>query len=198
MGLQRIIAPATTPVTLTEAKAHLRVSHTDEDALITLMIGAATEYVETLLGRSLNDQTWELVLDAFPASEIRIPRPPLIEVVSIRYVDAGGIEQLVDPADYYVDTTSRYGWVVPQGGSLTWPETIDAINSVRVRFRAGYQSADSPPSENIPPSIKQAMLLILGAMYENREETVVGTIAVKLPWGASEMLLRHRVEMSMA
>lgn len=213
MGLRLITAPATTPISLDQAKAHLRVVDNDEDDLITALIIAATDYVETLLGRALIDQTWELVLDAFPASDpfatdtipdiadgaIKIPKPPLIEVISINYADESGNDQVVASSSYYVDTTSRYGWVVPQGGALAWPATINAINSVRIRFRAGFlDSGSSPPVENIPKSITAAMFLLIGALYENREQTVVATIANKLPWGVDELLLRYRVDMSMA
>lgn len=218
MGL-RLITPPAAAVTLAEAKLFLRVVDPDEESLIEGFVDAATGYVEQYLGRALMDQTWELVLDAFPSATpaldslwwlpqpatsgggaIRIPKPPLIEVVSVKYVDPTGNEQLVASSDYYVDNvTQPYGWVVPQGGSLSWPATLDAINSVTVRFRAGYlDQTNSPPSENIPRDIKSALLMAVGAFYENRQETIVGTIANKMPWGMAEILLRHRVDMSMA
>jgi len=218
MGL-RLISPPATAVSLTEAKAFLRVVDADEESLIAGFVDAATAYIEQYTGRALMDQTWELVLDSFPstlgsasfdplclpsptsagAGAIKIPKPPLIEVVSVKYSDPSGVEQTVPTSDYYVDNVTRpYGWVVPQGGSLSWPATLDAINAVTVRFRAGYLNTNSPPTENIPRDIKSALLMALGAFFENRQETVVGTIANKMPWGVAEILLRHRVDMSMA
>jgi uncharacterized phiE125 gp8 family phage protein len=216
MGL-RLISPPAAAVSLTEAKAFLRVVDADEESLIAGFVDAATAYVEQYTGRALMDQTWELVLDSFPdtlslafadplslptfagSGAIKIPKPPLIEVVSVKYSDPDGVEQTVLASDYYVDNVTRpYGWVVPQGGSLSWPATLDAINAVTIRFRAGYLNTNSPPTENIPRDIKSALLMALGAFYENRQETVVGTIANKMPWGVAEILLRHRVDMSMA
>lgn len=220
MGLRLITAPDVA-VLLADAKAFLRVVDNDEDALIEGFVAAATAYVEQYLGRALIDQTWELVLDSFPGQananffnnyyylptntatnangEIKIPKPPLIEVQSVKYYDTDGFQQTVPTTDYFVDTTTRpNGWVVPQGGALSWPATLDAINSVTIRFRAGYLDNNSPPAENIPRDIKSALLMAVGAFYENRQETVVGTIANKMPWGVSEILLRHRVDMSMA
>jgi uncharacterized phiE125 gp8 family phage protein len=217
MGL-RLISPPAAAVSLTEAKAFLRVVDADEDGLIAGFVDAATAYVEQYLGRALMDQTWELVLDAFPdtlssatadlwplptsgaAGAIKIPKPPLIAVVSVKYSDPDGVEKTVPDTDYYVDDVTRpYGWVVPQGSSPSWPATLDAINAVTIRFRAGYiDQTVSPPTESIPRDIKSALLMALGAFYENRQETVVGTIANKMPWGVAEILLRHRVDMSMA
>lgn len=209
MGL-RLITPPAPVFSLAEAKAFLRFLDNDEDDLIEGFVESATGYVEQYLGRALMDQTWELVLDGFPNTttnpsgvavhgEIKIPKPPLIEVVSVKYFDVDGFEQTVASTEYFVDNTTRpYGWVVPQGGALAWPSTLDAINAVTIRFRAGYLDNSSPPAENIPRDIKLAIQLAVGAYFENRQQTVVGTIANRLPWGIDDHLLRHRVDMSMA
>jgi uncharacterized phiE125 gp8 family phage protein len=201
MGLKLITPPATTPVTLDEAKAHLRVVDDDEDAIIATYIQAATGSTEAFLGRALIDQTWDLVLDAFPTDtmhlEIKVPKPPLIEVTQIAYDDGNGDEQIIPSGNYYVDAVSEFGWVVPQGG-LSWPTTIDAINSVRVRFRAGYLDTNSPPGNAVPGDIKSAVLLTIGSFYEQRESMVVGTVVYQLPWGVEQLLRQHRVLLGMA
>lgn len=197
MGLRLITPPATDPVSLAVAKAHLRVVDSENDTIISALIKASTTNVEAWLGRALIDQTWDLYIDGFPTAEIKIPLPPLIEVLEINYDDSDGNIQTVNAADYYVDSVSQPGWVVP-AGNLTWPTTLDAINSVRVRFRAGYLSEDSPPVENIPFDIKAAILLNLGSLYEHRETVVIGQIATHLPWGAENLLRPHRVLLGMA
>ena len=200
MGLKLISAPAPT-LTTAEAKAHLRVVSSDDDTFIDALVAAATASVEAFTGRALIDQTWDLYLDEFPTTSdamfIKIPKPPLIEVVEINYDDAAGAIQVIDPTDYYVDNASQPGWVVPTG-TLTWPTPLDAINTVRIRFRAGYLSNDSPPVANVPGDIRAGLLLTLGSLYENREQVVVGTIANKLPWGVENLLRPHRVLLGMA
>ena len=200
MGLRLITPPAET-LTLEQAKAHLRYVDDDEDALITALVKSATQNVEQFTGRALIDQTWELVLDAFPTTtdelEIKIPKPPLIEVTQIEYDNADGDQIIISSGDYYVDTVSEPGWVVPQG-TLTWPTTIDAINSVRVRFRAGYLNTDSPPTAAVPDDILAAVKLMLGTLFEHREVQVVGSTAVRLPWGIENLLRPHRVLLGMA
>lgn len=200
MGLKLITPPTTTPITLAEAKAHLRVDHTDEDALIAALLQSVTDAAEIFSGRAFVDQTWDLYLDAFPTEndkEIKIPKPPLIQVVHVAYSDSTGNEQYVSANDYYVDSVSEPGWVVLQGGA-SWPSTLDAINAVRIRFRAGYVSANSPDSPDVPDDIKAALKLSLGSLYENRESVMSGQPIYSLPWGAEQLLRQRRIEKSMA
>lgn len=201
MGLKLITPPAEWPITLEEAKAHLRVDLDvdDDDDLIEALIEAAVDYCDGptgWLGRALIDQTWELVLDSFPAcdKEIKIPMPPLIEVVSIKYDDASGAEQTLETSAYTVDTVSEPGWVLPVG---SWPSIFDGVNAVRVRFRCGYLGG-SPEAETVPGAIKAAIKLILGNLYENRETIVVGQSVDEIPWTAQALMRKHRIHLSMA
>lgn len=205
MGLKLITPPATDPITLAQAKEHLRYVDDDEDALIAAFIKSATQNVEQFTGRALIDQTWDLVLDSFPTDktvtphlEIKIPKPPLIEVTQIEYDDLNGDQIIVPSGNYYVDTTNDlFGWVVPQG-TLIWPATIDAINSVRVRFRAGYLNTNSPPTAAVPDDIIAGLKLMLGTLFEHRELQAVGSIATRLPWGVENLLRPHRVLLGLA
>jgi len=197
-----ISAPASYPISLVEAKEHLRVgaSTTDRDNYINGCIAAATDYVEQFLGRRLIDQTWELYLDAFPTTgdmQIKIPFPPLISVLQVAYDDPSGFEQIIATGNYYVDNVSEPGWVVLQTVT-TWPTPIDAINSVRVRFRAGYLSTGSPQVAAVPPAIKQAILLLIAEMFEHRETSVVGAIVSAMPWSAEQLLRQYRILLGMA
>lgn len=198
MALKLITPAATYPVSLEEVKAWLNVDFADQDALVqNLMIPGATAHAEKYLGRALVDQIWELTLDAFPTKEIEIRRPPLIEVLSVKYDDSNGDEQTVSPSDYFVDAASEPGWVTPNTSS--WPSTIDAINSVRVRFRAGYlDSSVSPPVANVPADIRGAIAFMVGTFFANRETVVVGQTVTQLPWAAEQLLRLHRFDLSMA
>lgn len=200
MALRLITAPTVEPISLAEAKAHLRVDTTDDDALIPIYIGAARVDCEEWAGRAFVTQTWELVLDKFPVDEILLPRPPLQSVTSIKYDDAAGVEQTLATTEYTVDTASQPGWVVPVTGG--WPiATFEGINSVRIRYVAGYIMTNSPAdlTENIPASIKAAILLHLGRLYDSREDVIVGTTVTQLPIGTAEYLLRpYRVALGMA
>jgi uncharacterized phiE125 gp8 family phage protein len=195
----RIITPPTVmPLTLEETKTHLRVDHSDDDERITAYIAAATAYVDGeygFLGRALVTQTWELVLDTFPTNEIRIPLPPTQSIESVKYDDSAGIEITMPSTDYTADLASEPAWILPPANTA-WPTVFTGINSVRIRFVAGYPaSTDSPPDlrANIPASIKQAMLLQIGSWYDHREDHVIGTTSAPVPNPASLLLRPHRV-----
>jgi uncharacterized phiE125 gp8 family phage protein len=199
MAMRRTIEPTQLPISLAEAKAHLRVEHSYEDALITSYIQGATDYVDGyngFLGRALVDQTWQLTLDEFPDNEIKLPLAPVIAVSALNYDAPDGNQQTLSPTLYTVDAESEPGWILPAGD---WPDTFDGINSVRIVFRAGYiNTGNSPVSGTIPGNIRAALLLYIGALYDNRQETIVGQAATQLPWNAEFLLRRHRIEVSLA
>jgi uncharacterized phiE125 gp8 family phage protein len=200
MAVRLITPPAAEPITLVEAKAHLRVDHSDDDTLIAALIEASRGYCEQWTARAFVTQTWELVLDDFP-DEIMIPMPPLQSITSVIYDDSAGIATTLSVLEYDVDNVSQPGWIVPAVGG--WPTAVwEGINSVRIRFVAGYNPGTDSPIDlaaNIPQSIKAAILLHVGQLYENREDLVVGTIVNRLPSGGIEHLLRqYRVALGMA
>jgi uncharacterized phiE125 gp8 family phage protein len=197
----KLVTPPVAPVlTLAEAKSHLRVGHSDDDSTIVALEQAATRHCEQWTGRAFVDQIWDLYLDSFPgtnAMEIKIPLPPLIQIVQIAYDNSTGDETIVPVNGYFVDSVSEPAWLVPQLGA-SWPTTIDAINTVRVRFRAGFMSPDSPPLIDVPEDVKAAVKLTLGDLFENRQRVLIDSTAVQLPWGAENLLRQYRVLLGMA
>jgi uncharacterized phiE125 gp8 family phage protein len=194
--LQLITAPTAEPISLVEARLHLRLDATGspaahpDDSLVSSLITAVRQHLEGKdgwLGRALVTQTWELVLDEFPDNEIRIPLPALQSIVSIKYDDAAGAEQTVSASDYVIDVVSEPGWVLPVTG-VSWPDTYDTVNAVRVRFTAGYGNAAS-----VPEAIKSAMKLIIGDLYENRQEAVIGASVAQLPRAVEALLSPYRI-----
>lgn len=169
-----ITPPASEPVTLAEAKLHVRQDLDTDDALITGLIAVARETVEGSSWYALLTQTWELVLDRWPYGiAIELPRPPLQSVTSVKYTDSSGTETTWDPANYIADTDSVPGRVV-LAYNVSWPLTaLRPAGAIRIRYVAGWTSA-----ANVPQTLKQAMLLLIGHWYENREETGKATDAI--------------------
>jgi len=166
MLLSLVTPPAETPVSLNEAKAHLRVEHTDEDALINGLIAAATAEIDGrdgYLRRALVTQTWDYWLPRFPlARRILIPMPPLRDVVSIKYLDGNNLEQTFAAENYEVVGNDEQGYVALNIAS-SWPLTYDREKAVTIRFEAGYGEA-----KDVPVNVRQGILLRVADLYMNR------------------------------
>lgn len=188
MPLKLITGPTAEPVTLAEAKLHLKVEVADDDTLITSMIAAARGDAEHRLGRSLITQTWEQVLDAFDDA-IKLPNPPILSIVSIKYIDQDGAEQTLSSGAYTLDLDNEPGFVEPVYGT-EWPATRVQTNAVRVRYTAGYGTTGA----SVPAQIKAWILLRVGALYENREGVQIGQAMQAAPRDFADGLLdRYKV-----
>lgn len=154
--------PAAEPITTAEAKDHLRVVTDDEDALVASLVKAARQLVERVTNRALVTQTWVLKADCFP-TWFEMPLPPLASVVEITYVDPDGATQTLSSSVYEVDTTSEPGRV-RLAYDQDWPSTRAHPQSVSVEFMCGFGDA-----EGVPETLRQAIRLLVGHFYENRE-----------------------------
>lgn len=170
-ALRRTANPAAEPVSLAEAKLHLRVDHSADDALIAVLITAAREQAEHRTQRSLIDQQWTLTLDAFPDA-IRLRMGRVTAISEVRYVDTAGAAQVMNPAGYQLDNASEIAnWLFPAAG-YAWPDTLDQPNAVAVVYRAGAASAT-----DVPAAVKQWILLLIGQWYAGREAGVEKAIS---------------------
>jgi len=189
MALKLIISPTQEPITLQEAKSHLRVDATDDDILISSLITAAREYCEAFQNRAYITQTWEFWLDDWPVEGyISIPKPPLQEIVSVKYYDAVGYENTFAAENYYLDDKNQPGGLVLAYGK-SWPSTtLCPSNGICITFTAGYGTA-----AQVPVRVKQAMLLLIGHWYENREAVLTGSISKEIEFAVSSLLWQERV-----
>jgi uncharacterized phiE125 gp8 family phage protein len=209
--LERVSGPATEPVTLAEAKRHLREfsTVTDNDADITALIQGAREWVEEFTGRALIEQQWRLSIGdqalvdtvSQPArycapretlgTEIYLRKSPALAIVSFVSVDAAGVETAVDADSYALrDASSRWPRVVALNGA-NWSTGV-----YKIVFRAGYADTVSSPAQDasvVPERYKQAMKLWIEAMYD-RDERMMETLLK-----TAEGLIRgERVELGFA
>jgi len=192
MAIVIVTAPTDEPVTLAEAKAHLRVDIDDDDDLIEGFVATAREFLEVnVLRRAILTQTWDMYEDAWPESDrLDVPLPPLQSVTWVKYTDDTGTVATLSSGNYLVDTHRAPGRIVLKSG-YTWPATtLQAVNGVNVRFVCGWSAV-----EDVPKPIKQAILLMVGDLYENRENTLIGQgMTIKeLPFAVQALLMPYRV-----
>ncbi|NBP83230.1 hypothetical protein EBU60_05145 [bacterium] len=182
MPLQLVTPAAGEPVSLAEAKQHLRVDGGDDDLLIGSLITAARQAAETKTGRQLITARWKLLLDAFPGPlmqsasgasfslpghAILLAKCPVQSVVSIEYLDMNGTTQVMPSSDYVLDAACEPARLTPAFGK-TWPPTLPQMGAVSVTFDAGYGTASA-----VPEGLKSWIKLRVGSLYGHREEMSV-------------------------
>lgn len=198
-----IVGPDEEPITLDEARAHLRVDDPEEsDAIETDMLlmwmAAAREYCEEFTGLSFALRTLEIALDEFPTSTdvaglgIELPMGPVVSVLAVNWGDES--DEDLAAADFVLDTYSAQHRLMP--AATAWPSVTADTNKVKVRYLAGYgDSSDS--AGPIPRRAKAAILLVLGHLYRNREATTAEALST-LPLGVQSLLRPLRVRLGMA
>jgi uncharacterized phiE125 gp8 family phage protein len=198
VDLRLVSPPAVEPLSLQEAKDHLRVTHAAEDALIQAYITAARSRCEEYQRRAYVQQTWELSLDGFPCASandphavIRLPRPPVQSVASVIYVAEDGSEVTMDASAYQLDAGGELARLSPAYGT-TWPRARRVPGAVRIRYVAGYPvggtEAQPDPAANVPPLVRMAMRFEIGHYYANREAVVTGTIVTSMHSATKDLL----------
>ena len=185
MRAELITAPAEEPVSLAEAKAHLRVSDTSEDALISSLITVAREHVEAVIHRKLVTQQWRVYFDDFRELVLHDITPASF-ILAVKYIATDGA-LITLSADQYKLVKSAPAEVVEAYG-VSWPSIRDEREAVYVDTECGYGGASA-----VPTAIKRAMLLLIGHMFENREAVNVGNIVNEMPFAVESLLAPHRV-----
>lgn len=178
MALELLMPPAAEPVTLDEAKAHLRVSTDDENTLIVRLISAARLAAEAHTGRAFVTQTWRLWRDRWDGTVLTLPRLPLRAVTAFDLYGRDGIAQPMPVTSYMTDLPG--GRIVLTAAP---PAGLREANGIAVTFEAGYGDA-----AQIPAAIRTAILHIVAQLYEAR-----GDGAAPPPEQALLLLAPYRV-----
>ena len=183
MSLSLDTPPAEEPVTLAEAKAHLKLDTSDDDALVTRMIAAARARAEWHTGRAFITQGWTLHLDCFPRDgAIEIPLPPLVAVTSLTVFARDDSASVIDPARYVVDAASAPARLVLRPETAP-PADLRRTSAVALAFIAGYGDAAA-----VPAPVKEAILELIAFLYEYR-----GEAPAELPLDCLALLAPFRI-----
>jgi len=213
-----IKAPDDEPISVDDARDHLRIDHTDEDGYLTALIVAARSHVENYCQIALLPQDWRLTLDSFYKHRhhalhiggipehfmpeyvrgdlhggmpiIQLPKSPLIDVTLIRYVDTNGDQQTKMISDETFARIADNGLLscISPAYGTSWPQTRREPGAVEIEYTAGYEDADK-----VPMPIKQAMLLLIGHWYKTREAVNIGNIVTKMDFAVEALLAPYVV-----
>lgn len=185
---KRTVDATLEPVTLAEAKLHLRVTGTTEDANVTRAIASARLEIEDYLHWGLITQTWKYTQDVF-TSEIPLPMAARLQnVTSVQYYDTAGALQTASTSLYDVDTISAPGRILLKPNQV-WPVTqANKGSAVTITYVVGETAA-----ANVGANIVSALLLLVGDRWEHREQTVMGPPPSVLPRGVEALLAPQRI-----
>jgi len=199
MTLELVTPPAELAIALADVKAHLRVDCDDDDALITAYVQAAAAKVEDDTGRALIEQTWRLTLPRWPVchdgrQRIYVPRPPLLSVESLSYIDAAGDAQaLVEDVDF--STYPDHAWFAALGPvyGTNWPAVRSQPDAIVLEFKAGFETAADLAERE--PLLVAAVRLLVAELYAQREEAAPASRMI-VPLAARRLIATRVVHAS--
>lgn len=193
LSLKVLTVRANPAVSLSDAKTFLRVDGAAEDAMISTLVDAATDMVERATRRTMIHQTYRMRLDTFPDGPIELPRSPVQSISAggayaysmprVRYFGTGGTEHtLTENQDYLLDLDNNPPslQLLPQ---TYWPLTQPGrAKAVEIDWVAGYGTF----STQVPPLLRQAVLMLAAHWYANRE--AVGQVGSEVPLAVDSIL----------
>ncbi|WP_406871618.1 head-tail connector protein [Aminobacter sp. P9b] len=181
----RTAAPASTPISVAEAKSHLRIDISDDDGLIEAYIAAAVDHLDGwsgILGRALVTQSWRQDFAGFGC--LRLPLGPVASITEIKYFDDDNVQQTLANT-VYTHLSDALGTYVALKPDQVWPSSYSRPDAVSITYAAGSAAAD------VPPALKAAIFLMVGNWYANRE-TTTETAMTELPIGAYALMSPYR------
>lgn len=191
--------PDTDYLSLNETKAWLRVTHTREDDLISMLISNAIAQVSNYLGYSAVKATAEYSFDTLEGQDavispkwgtmlpvgsyLRVPSR-VLSVVSTKYVDTNQVAQNLSIIDNSNNSKSQFNYSICVNAVPT--SLTDAKERYIIEVLEGFEKTE------FPNDIKLACLLIIGQFYENRGNIIVGTTVDDIPKGTEYILDQYR------
>jgi len=180
--------PTAEPISLAEARLHLRVDDSLEDAAILAYVSAARAWVEAYTGRALMTQTWQASLPVWPL-QLWLPRAAPLQTLSfVKYYNASNTLTTLATNVYTVPAFQEPASILLADGQV-WPQLYLRADAVRVEYVAGV--ADSA---DVPIALRQAILLLLGSFHSQRENHMAGGVnAVAIPTSAEALCAPYRL-----
>lgn len=176
--------PFVEPLTLSEAKTHLRVTHTDDDTYISTLMSAARRGVEAQHGICLLQQGWSVYSDTWPDDGILTTTLyPVQSVVDLKVYGDDDVAATIDPAHYYLDAASRPARVALRRGRAC-PAPGRRTNGIELKLLTGFGATAAA----VPQQIRQALLVMIAEYYAHRGDDTAGEI----PRPAAELLAPYK------
>jgi uncharacterized phiE125 gp8 family phage protein len=176
--------PAVEALSLAEVKAHLRITHSDDDTYISTLIISARRTIEAQFGICLLQQSWSVFRDCWPCDGIfSTPLFPVMSVVDLKVYGDDDVAATIDPAHYYLDAASCPARIALRRGRA-FPPPGRRTNGIELKLLTGFGTTTAA----VPQQVKQALLIIISDWFANRGDLGAGT----LPLSALELLSPYK------
>ncbi len=190
-NVTRITEPGAEPLTVAEAKEHLRlVDFTDDDVYIGALIKAARRYIEDKTGRTLIDTVFEQTLSRWQTCTPLL-RGNAHKIGSVKYDDDAAAEQTVDAADYEIAQFADGCAGLYLHSTFADPALYDEPGParIRIRFTAGYGAA----SADIPGDLLHAVKFMVAHLYDNRSPVAAGVSVSGVPFTVDAICGNYKI-----
>lgn len=161
MGASVVTKPTLEPVSVAEARAHLRLDANESDGVLAAYITAARTWAESYTRRAFISQTWDVKFDHWMGEELVLPLSPVASITSVTYYDVNGAVQTLASNQYQSVNLGDFPRLVP-AYDVDWPDLRDRPEAVTVRFVAGYGAT----ADLVPQPIRTAILLHVESLYD--------------------------------
>jgi len=188
MALVPITAPAVEPLSLAEAKSHLRIDGNDDNMLLASLILTSRLHIEAALGLALVTQSWAWFLDKWPRGLVlTLPMRPVQSITAVRVRAADDSALTIAPEFYDLD-----GKGVPPRLALSRVSPLPLpgrhTNGIEIDFVAGFGAT----AASVPAPVRQALLLLVAHWYEHRAPFELAGGTKPIPPSVSELLMPYR------
>lgn len=183
-----LTGPAAEPVSLSEAKSHLRIQHDDDDDVIAALIAGARVHIESQTRRALITQSWRLTRDVWPVDgRILILPVPLRALTAARVIMLDGATHNIDAGQFFADMAGAPAFLAFNPGTVPMPDR--PVAGIELDVEAGYGDA----AADVPQPLRQAIKLLVAHWYENRGLTAIGHEVAVLPLTINALIAPYRV-----
>ncbi len=182
-------APAIEPISVAEAKAHLRLDTTADDTLLQTLILTSRMHIEAALDLALITQSWSCYFDAWPLQltsavhTLALPKSPIASVDGIRIYSDDGLFAALPLSSFAIDLVSRPARVARRAGT-SLPTPARCVNGIEIALTAGFGATPA----DVPAPIRHALLLLVSHWYEHRDPAEIGTEHARVPAAISALL----------
>lgn len=174
----------TVPLSLADAKAHIRVDYDDDDALITSLAAAACNAIAEDVGRVLTAETWTVAVPR-QNGDLILPVRPVRSITNIAYFDRDDAPQTATVSDFYLFAHPDRPVVRPKDGKQ-WPDARERDDAITLTLSVGLTA--------VPDELLAAAKLLLGHWYEHREAVATGQTPAELPMAVRYLCDMHRAK----